>query len=263
MKRAVLFLTVMAIMAAVFISGTLPTPSLANKTNPPPPPRVLVGDKKFKTNTVDGESFVRHMRHLRQRNKGVARAMRQLEQRGYKAAGDKGLSLLATDVSEVARFNLKTFRNASLQEETFVDGDYEITFIPYDNGNPAQWVGVVYLLNPISSYTYIYTLDISTSTPEVVEESFIYEDVYVEPDPVNGRYPIIQASMRDGGPACERYSTGKCPPPANLRPFLKCTAAGCAAASTACLLSGPGWAHCTGAWCAGAAVGCLVGGLFS
>jgi hypothetical protein len=154
MKRVMLFSLGLLLMTAVIMSGAVPSPSLADNASPSKPLTVSSRDKKFKTQKVEGESFVRHMKHLQQRNKGVAKAMKQLEQRGFKEAGDKGLSILATETSDVARLSLKTIRNASLQDTTFVDGDYEITFIPYDNGNPAQWVGVVYLLNPVSSYTY-------------------------------------------------------------------------------------------------------------
>jgi hypothetical protein len=154
MKRAMRFSLGLLLVAAVIMSGRLPSPSLADESNPSKPVTALGRDKKFKTQKVEGESFVHHMKHLQQRNKGVAKAMKQLEQRGYKEASDKGLSLLATETPDVARLNLQTIRNVSLQDTTFVDGDYEITFIPYDNGNPAQWVGVVYVLNPVSSYTY-------------------------------------------------------------------------------------------------------------
>ncbi len=245
----------MLIAAIASIGKWLPASTLAN------PLTVLQGkiekakERKLKTKTVEGESFVRRANQLRRQNKGVAKAMKQLEQRGYKAAIEQGASVLAVDEADTAGLNRRSRRNASLQgEEAFFGTDYEVDFISYDNGNPSQWVGVVYMLNPISAYTWTYVLDISGDTPTIVEENFVAEETFIEPDP-GGIFRT--ASMLDGGPACERYSTGRCPPPANLRPWLRCSAGACTTAFVACRISGPGWVHCSIAWCGGSLVGCL------
>lgn len=86
------------------------------------------------------------------RNKGLARAMADMRRRGLRLDVENSISIVAFDESATAR--TAKIRPVSLTQDTISEGDYEITFYTYDNGNPDTWEGIVYVRTPQEESTY-------------------------------------------------------------------------------------------------------------
>jgi hypothetical protein len=222
-----------------------------------------------------------------------------MEKRGLRPAFDKGASFVLTKSDETAQaaspaLRPALFQPASAQDGSYTmyNGDWELTFFSYDDGDPNTWEGVVYHYGPdVGEYTYTATVDVRTEQPSVTEEWYYPVD---GSDPVsssdpsyNSDYPydtyysyeytmarqpskalpglsFRNVSFAPGRmldrplPSCVRTHT--CPPPGSMGtgPWIRCTLAGCTTAAVACALSGPGWPSCFGAWCAGSGAGCII-----
>jgi hypothetical protein len=124
----------------------------------------------LKIQNLRGDAARLRAKQLRKLNKGVARAMRDLEKKGLREAFDQGIVVSATDPSKTAGALLgshaDTIRKVSFgtsPQDTFYDGDYEVSFFPYDDGDPNTWEGIIYRNGPdIDEDTRYAVIDIST-----------------------------------------------------------------------------------------------------
>ncbi|MGI9065067.1 MAG: hypothetical protein ACR2HX_01490 [Pyrinomonadaceae bacterium] len=154
------FIFVVAICVVIMIVGSRPA---AVATQQQQNNKLKEKLQRLKIQTFGGEAASLRAKQLRKQHKGIARAMKDAERRGLREAFDKGTVILATDPektansSSVVKANLVpsqldlvrpvSFRLSSPQD-TFTDGYYEITFIPYDDGDPNTWEGIIYRAGP-------------------------------------------------------------------------------------------------------------------
>ena len=266
--------------------------------------------QRLKIENFQGEAASLRAKQLRKLHKGVARAMKDAEKRGLRPAFEYGRVILATDPARTAnpgsvvRVNLSpsqpdlsrpiSFRSPSPQ--TFTDGDYEITFIPYDDGDPNTWEGIIFRATPeIASDARFVVIDIQTAEPNVIQET-LYGSDGGDPQPIDqvGPQPIMNAKLANplatlSRPSelstCSRtqftkatiWSSTKGIPPQvrcgpgtqkclndptacctirNIGPWLRCSARMCGYAAIGCI--GPAWAGCWGTWCTAGWVYCLL-----
>src|SRR5439155_18072149 len=88
-----------------------------------------------------------------------------------------------------------SFRSAPTQD-TFTDGEYEVTFIPYDDGDPNTWEGIIYRFTPdFGDDTRYGVINIQTDEPDVTQEVY-YPSGGGDPQPIdpNGPAPIMNSS---------------------------------------------------------------------
>jgi hypothetical protein len=253
---------------------------------------------RLKIHDFHGEAGMLRAKQLRTVNKGVARAMKDAEKRGLRQAFEHGRVILGTDpqdsrANDVARSDSLTieaspFRPASYRlsypQDTFTDGEYEVTFIPYDDGDPNTWEGIIYRYDPDWGDDIRFAiLDISTEEPQVTQEVY-YPSGGGDPEPIDpngGPSPIISKNQSRARPdtvqyqsvkvsscpgcgycpppnkCCLRLSDECCTPPPNLNTWFRCSARGCLGAAGGCSRSGPAWGECWGFGCSGAMLLCL------
>jgi hypothetical protein len=268
--------------------------------------------QRLKIQSFHGEAASLRAKQLRKLHKGVDRAMKDAEKRGLRPAFEQGNVILATDpakttnVSSVSRtlfpssadlISPVSFKSPSTQD-TFTNGDIEITFIPYDDGDPNTWEGIVYRFVPdIGEDTSYTVINIATEVPNVTQEVW-YPPDGGDPQPVllmskqsqpgqpnSKEPPMVGNSLREqqtvstsstrtvamwttrtlrcprGQHICLGAQNGECCSDGGLpgiNTWLRKSLAGCTGASIGCLSSGPAWAHCWGTWCTGAMVAALI-----
>ncbi len=134
--------------------------------------------------TLTAADVVRRAQQLRQNNKGVARAMKDAEKRGLRPAFDRGVVVLAADpATDVARLSMPFAQPMSfMQPVSFWSsssqggGDYEITFIPYDDGDPNTWEGIIYRTGPdLPEDTQYAEVNIEAEEPDVTQAIYYPE----------------------------------------------------------------------------------------
>jgi hypothetical protein len=248
-----------------------------------------------------GEAAAAHVRQLRRLSKGIGRAMQDAEQRGLKRSFEHSRVIVGieqagppTAAAHVALPKLNGGRPTSTyslvhSQETFTDGDYEVTFIPYDDGDPNNWEGVIYRYDPDwGDDIRFVVLDIQTDQPAAIEE------VYYPPDggnpfPLDPNDPspiITQNEMRTCKPTaaflsveskqtvssrlaalppcpagfkrCLRSYDECCSPPPNINNWFKCSAKSCVGVAAGCSKTGPAFGDCWGFGCTGAMLMCLL-----
>lgn len=184
---------VAAVCMVSILIGTRPArvASPLPQQNDPTPTKV----QDLKIQKLTGDAARLRAKQLRKLNKGVARAMRDAEKKGLREAFNQGAVVLATDAAKTASLFARTpagnNRKTSFgfpHQDPFSDGDYEVSFFPYDDGDPNTWEGIIYRNGPdIDEDTRSTILNVSTDEPQVIQETY---------------YP------RDGGDPC---STGEGP----------------------------------------------------
>jgi hypothetical protein len=241
---------------------------------------------RYKSKIVKGEAAALRAKELRTKNKGIARAMKDLEQKGFRQAFDQSVSVLAVKDTQISQAAPAVIRPAAFQSETFYNDGYEMTFVAYDDGNPNTWEGVVYEHDPdMLEYEYTVTFDISGepstwapivetyypsdgSAPVSSDDPLYYDPSYEPYDPAR-RYNYDQQLMTKGD---SMRSPGVFFMKASFAPnavqgsrwrdrlyrWSKCVVGSCTAAAIGCTASGPGWVGCWTAWCGGAEVGCVI-----
>lgn len=242
------------------------------------------GVDRFTQKTLHGPEVVARIKKLRAKNKGVARAMRDLERKGLRPALDQSVTLLQIRKPAVSRDGTNPFLKASFQSETFSEDGYEMTFVSYDDGDPNTWEGVIYEHDPEGrEYSYTASFDISgeQETWDRIEETYYpwdgsqpvsssqpeyYDPSHPTHDPMMEQ-PVSKAnSPRRGTPSFVKTSFNpttqwRVYPPHwsdRGRRWLKCSAGGCLGSAVSCLWSGPLWPGCFASRCAGAGAACII-----
>jgi hypothetical protein len=281
-KVGSLFVVALLVLTAQFVP---PTTTAANGQ----------GNSKEKTNDrykpriVKGEAVVRHAKELRVKNKGVARAMKDMEKKGLRQAFEHSVSVLAVKDEQASKSSSAAIRPAAFQEtQSFFNDGYEMTFIPYDDGDPNTWEGVVYEHDPdMMEYSYTATFDVSGapetwaptvetyypadgSVPVSSTDPQYYDPSYQPYEPrrdprleenmskgnsmqSSGEAFFTKAGFAPGGAAYQRSRWRD-----RLQRWARCVVGGCTAAAIGCLAGGPTWVVCWTAWCGGAEVGCVI-----
>jgi uncharacterized protein YoaH (UPF0181 family) len=180
-------LVVVAICAVLMIMGSSP-PAVATQQQH--------NDKKTEKlerlgiQTFSGEAVSLRAKQLRKQHKGIERAMKDAEKRGLRRAFDQGRVIFATDPAKTANTAsvsrtpfpssgavIRPVSFNSPAQDTFTEGDYEITFLPYDDGDPNTWEGIIYRAGPdIGEDTAYAVINIANEVPEVTQ------DIYYPPD---------------------------------------------------------------------------------
>lgn len=287
---------VVAACAAIAVTASRKKPI----TNPPQERSDKRKDKvaRLQIHDFHGEAGVFRAKQLRKLNKGVARAMKDAEKRGLRQAFEYGRVILGTDPQDsrlngVARSDSLTIEAVPLHpasyrfnypQDTFTDGDYEITFIPYDDGDPNTWEGVIYRYDPDWGDDIRFAnLDITTEEPQVTQEVY-YPSDGGDPEPIDPNDPLPILSKNQSSPkspgvqyksvkvsssavscgycpppnkCCLRLRDECCSPPPNLNSWFRCSARGCLGVAGGCSRTGPAWGECWGLGCTGAMLLCL------
>lgn len=254
--------------------------------------------QRVKLEEIHGEAAALRVRQLRRLSKGIARAMQDAEKKGLRRAFEHSRVILGIEPSDkpgtarvtpsVPRLMQIASYNSSHPQETFTDGEYEVTFIPYDDGNPNNWEGIIYRYDPDwGDDIRAAVVDIQTETPAVIEEIY-YPPDGTDPQPLDPRLeqtissngirtckPSTSApSVRTKGevssalsptPACPsgwkhclRLPEECCSPPPGLNAWFQCSAKGCMAVAGACSRTGPIWGDCWGFGCSSAMLLCIL-----
>lgn len=119
-----------------------------------------------------GEGVRLRAQQLRSTNKAIARAMKDLENRGLSPKWDQSLTILQTKSTSTAHIAGGAIQRVSYPQ-TWTNGSYELTLITYSNGH-SQWEGIIYLHNPNEDDTYESLI----STPASVAWDTVYEYWY-------------------------------------------------------------------------------------
>lgn len=248
------------------------------------------GLDRYTQKTVFGSEVVARVKKLKTKNKGVARAMRDLEKKGLRPALEQSLSVLQIRKPSVSSVRSHRFLKASLQSEAFSEDGYEMTFIPYDDGDPNTWEGVIYEHDE-SGYEYEYT-----ATFDISGEQETWDRVVESYYPADGSAPVSSDSPEYYDPSYQPYDPmmpqqisqrtssrkdrrflrkslhhavpqrglpgARYPVPPHwqdrTRRWLRCSAGSCTASAIGCIASGPGWPVCFKWWCGGSAAGCII-----
>ena len=262
--------------------------------------------QRLRVQDFHGEASSLRAKQLRKLNKGVARAMKDAEKRGLRPAFEHGRVMLGTDpaadkstaavrpafptgISQVIRPASYRF---NFPQDTFTDGEYEVAFIPYDDGDPNTWEGIIYRFDPDWGDDIRYVvINIQGTEPDVNFESYYPPDGGDPQDPNNP--PIISANKSTGPPQsqvctatrtaaapfrkaalsqpagaapvcppgfrpCLRLRDECCSPPPSISGWLNCAGKGCSASALACSRLGPAWSSCWGLGCTGSMLLCLI-----
>lgn len=197
-----------------------------------------------------GEAVRLRADQLKRKNKAVAKAMNALESRGMRLAGDAGVSIVAVrKAGQMAKI--------SKQDATIISGDYELTLIPFDDGNNATWEGVVYFNRPEGEVVYDTQLDITNTLPLVLHQQRYSSDGSPRLTDVaknTGSLQLVPVSYNLNQP----LSAAPAQPGGSLQAFVECAAAGCWAGIIPCRFAGPAWAHCAIAACLAVMLQCAI-----
>lgn len=105
-----------------------------------------------KIKMLHGEALRNRIEGLRNKNKGLARAMKEFEKRGRVARMNDSLVVQLTAPTTAANLKGGFLRPASYVQD-ISDGDSEIDFITY-SGDYDSWTGIVNVITPYSNDTY-------------------------------------------------------------------------------------------------------------
>lgn len=228
---------------------------------------------QLRTEVRTGAAISLRARQLLFRKKSFAKAYSDLISRGARPVFEEhGFTILGVDTRRTVSYR----RTASTVLQDISDGDYEMSFFPFDNGDNSTWEGIIYVRGQYDEATYSIKLD---ATQEDISQTHVYYEVYYPPDGGPGECgggpcPILQvASLNDSGHTFRpvAYSPTNSSANSNARPlgnsrvrmWLGCAAAGCTAAALGCLAGGPGYFKCLGLWCGGTLLGCGIGVLIA
>ena len=195
----------------------------------------------------------------------------------HTVSSTKVMSPLPTDLIRPTSYR------SPLLQDTFADGDYEITFIPYDDGDPSTWEGVIFRTTPeIADDARFVSITIQTAEANVTQETYYGSDGG-DPQPVDpcGPHPLMNAKLSKSQPVVPQESRpqtcfGNVAPRQFVSgvttssytraviPQVRCGPGTkkCLNDPTACCSIpnvGP-WLRCAGGLCLYAAIGCTASG---
>jgi hypothetical protein len=200
--------------------------------------------------------------------------MRDMEARGLRPVWEQSVTILSMEVETTAQSTPKSqfVRWVSYASQTIIEGDTELTFVTYDNGNLETWEGLIYVRTSYDESTY----EAAFNTPGL---DYYYWDVVWEV-----YYPSDGGNPQCGGGPCpvlSRYESqpdypfgfdqkativkaAYSPSPAVSAPlgfrgwvsrWWGCFKGSCSAVISSC--SGPGRVPCIALGCTGAAIKCI------
>jgi len=188
------------------------------------------------------------------------RAQSALEARGYKP----------TETIVIRRIQrLDKVRPA----QTYTDGDTEIVFWSWDDGDDSTWEGEIYMENHTSGVSLLLDGQIAIGNPAlpVTWETQIYRHgpLTSPADPgsevsMPRRGTAVQIASLSGGLAgtdagIQLVQFG---PRHRLQHWAECSATGCWSALVACRFTGPAWPECAAGACLGVMLGCALDSLW-
>ena len=212
-------------------------------------------NERFKMEIKKGASIAQRAKQLRATNKGFAKAYGQLLKRGGKPLFEEaGMSVVARD-SRGPQF-MKASASAA---QSLSEGDYEMTFFPFDTGDDAVWEGAIYVRGPQSEETW--AVSFSTTREDLANTEIYYENYYSSD---GGEIDQAGIPRREGGPSTRVKfvaAGSKAAPNAmayqRFRSWLNCVNAACYTAARACIWTGPFYFICFNTWCLNAMIGCV------
>jgi hypothetical protein len=180
----------LTLLVALSFVLSLPRQTGLASSNNAPTNSEKTPEKKVKT--FKGAAVKRQVEKRRLKNKGLERAIREYAKKGLSPNWEE--SVLVQQLSETSAINKPKglFERASYvtQQETYVEGDSEITFITY-SGDLTYWDGIVYVHTPYQDDTY--SGDFLTPTDDGTNWDVVNE-VYYPPDgrtPCDGSRPCM------------------------------------------------------------------------
>lgn len=210
------------------------------------------------TEVRSGQAVALRARQLKAKNKYVAKAMKDMEKRGLKPAfEERGISILA--ISEEGSFKKMSFRGASPQD--IVDGEYEMTFMPYENGNDATWEGIVYFRGGGNDDVDYALFDITEAVETVSEYNYSDDGGSGGDDdepPIMAMNRQKEASKLIKRASYTMRASTSMQQGGRFQRWAWCSAGGCWGGVLPCRWTGPLWAKCAAANCAGQMISCAI-----
>lgn len=218
------------------------------------------GNGRFKIEVRNGSAVSLRATQLRAKNNGFARAYADLIKRGGKPLFDEaGVSIVALDTSRASVKNA-----AATSPQQIIEGDYEMTFFPFDTGNDAIWEGAVYVRGPGVDGTIrdgSWAVSHSTTHQDSSQVEVYYEAYYPGG---GGVLNPVSMPARDGWSVKKAVfsatDSGAAPVPMQSRFFREwmfCVARDCAGFLVGCILLGPLYWNCVALGCASSLIHCL------
>ena len=217
------------------------------------------GNGRFKTEIRNGSAVTLRAKQLRAKNKGFARAYADLIKRGGKPLFDAGVSIVAVDTS---RPSVKNAAATSVQQ--IIEGDYEMTFFPFDTGNDAIWEGAVYVRGTGADGIVrdaTWAVSHSTTHQDSSQLEVYYEAYYpggggvLNPVSMPARegWSVKKAvfSDADSGAAPTAMANGF------FRQWMICVMNDCIGFLLGCILLGPLYWNCVALGCGSSLINCL------
>lgn len=227
--------------------------------------RVALGGGAF-VERLKGDAALAHLYNaMSRRPDAFAAARRSLARRGFTSTP----LVYVERTIRLARNPAGEDRSTTLPAQTHSEqnGDGEIIFWSWDDGQNATWEGAIYveIYSTGSATTWEGQIDASTT-----EHPWIYyektwqgggggphEVRFGVPPPLPGMQAVPAVSLGQAS----SYGAGYAP--ASWLGWAvcwrRCVVVGCGTAAIGCLSSGPAWPGCFAAWCLGAEIMCAVG----
>ncbi|HYH05529.1 MAG TPA: hypothetical protein VEK11_00580 [Thermoanaerobaculia bacterium] len=257
-----------AVLTVATLFGTLTTQaSVPAGTHPHPHEQsaveyVSTAKGSFAVSPLDAKAAQARLQELKaQRPEAFRKAASVLQSRGW----------TPTDIV-VARRIAARAEGPVQPAQTFSDGDTEIIFWSWDDGDNATWEGQIYIHNYANGGELLLDGQFQTdsSTLAVNWESEIY---YKGPRTSPGASDPYVMLQRDG---VRVASLGGIDVAAatnadillvqslrrRLQSWAECTATGCWSGALACRFTGPAWPECAAGACLAVMVGCAMQQLF-
>lgn len=162
--------------------------------------------------------------------------------------------------------------------ESYTDGDTEIVFWSWDDGDNATWEGEIYVINHSSGAEMLLDgqFDTTTQSLPVSWESTVYRrgpmTAPAEGSPTTslpredsvqvaglGNQGILAAVHAMRSNSIELVQTG---PRRRLQHWAECAGGGCWSGLLACRFTGPAWVDCAAGTCMAVMVACAWDALF-
>ena len=212
-------------------------------------------NQRFKTEIKKGAAIAQRAKQLRATNKGFAKAYAEMLKRGGKPLFEEaGVSLIARDSKRSPFMKVST---AAAQELS--DGEYEMTFFPFDTGDDAVWEGTIYAKGPVSEGTFAVSM---STTHTKLSEAVIYYENFYAPDGTE----LDQAAVpkQEGGSstkasfvAAGSAGTSKAVVYQRFQAWLNCVNMACYTAMRICIWTGPFYFICFNSSCLWSMLSCL------
>lgn len=147
-------------------------------------------NQRLRVRNLLGDDASAHVKQLRKLHKGIERAMKDAEKRGLREAFGLSAVTLANDPDQPASFTglvpinkpsagffIQPALFSPLSAQDFTQDGYEVAFIPYDDGDPNTWEGIIYRNGPdIDEDTRYAVINIETDEPAVVADTYYPPD---------------------------------------------------------------------------------------